>query len=553
MALYEGGTIESEIEHIKQLQAAGMGHITKGEDYIPIQEYLDGLQKLLPPAESQWFQNGVPNSDLLYGSGGLRESYNNDGEVKSSGGTLWGPEDVYGPGHMSYRNADTNTGVDSSWLTYAEQRGYPQDYRKATEDQKAHFYEEVTYPLSQMTKSPNGLGFAWEGLKSFMSTPPMIGLGLVAGGMGLAGMGGAGGAAAGAGSGGFAGADALGLAQMGQAAGLSGGALDAFIASGGALGSAAAGGGGIGLGAAGGAFNYGAADQLGLQQMGQAAGLQGQALQDFISSGGTLGSTAAGGGGLLNNLPSTPSTGGGGAGGAGGVGGNGTSSGGTDAVGSDWATGQATGAAGGLLPQTAGGLTAANGAGTATTALQRIMSGTGTTADWASIAGTAGSTILGMYNESQKNSDQKALADQYMAFGAPSRARYEGSFAPGFSMANEPGYKDALDSTSDSLLRKLSATGGNPYGNPGGLIEANKAINSSLALPALNNFRNQNAATGGYGAFNTAAPGAASNAINSSGGALTTLAGGLSDILNPKPQNSLADLLKNSGYKFSLA
>ena len=44
--------------------------------------------------------------------------------------------------------------------------------------------------------------------------------------------------------------------------------------------------------------------------MGMDAGLQGQALQDFVSSGGTLGSTAAGGGGvgsnLLQNIPQTP-------------------------------------------------------------------------------------------------------------------------------------------------------------------------------------------------------------------------------------------------------
>lgn len=76
------------------------------------------------------------------------------------------------------------------------------------------------------------------------------------GGAAAAGVGGgAGAAASGAGAGatgagGFAAADAAGLAAMGADAGLSGAALDAFVANGGTLGSTAAGGGGIGLGAA---------------------------------------------------------------------------------------------------------------------------------------------------------------------------------------------------------------------------------------------------------------------------------------------------------------
>lgn len=53
----------------------------------------------------------------------------------------------------------------------------------------------------------------------------------------------------GAAAGGMSAADTVGLTQMGEAAGLSGPALDAFVASGGTAGSTAAGGGGVGLGA----------------------------------------------------------------------------------------------------------------------------------------------------------------------------------------------------------------------------------------------------------------------------------------------------------------
>jgi hypothetical protein len=158
------------------------------------------------------------------------------------------------------------------------------------------------------------------------------------------------------------------------------------------------------------------------------------------------------------------------------------------------------------------------------------------------LLGGAASTLLGMYQANQQAGALGDLAAKAEGYGAPSRARYEGSFAPGFSMANEPGYKDALDSTSDSLLRRLSATGGNPFGNPGGLIETNKQINAGLALPALQNYRNQNAATGGFGAFNTAAPGLAANAAGQDNSWLTVLGGGLSNILNPPKQTGAADL-----------
>lgn len=77
----------------------------------------------------------------------------------------------------------------------------------------------------------------------------LLPLAVIGGGLAMGGLaGGAGAGAAGAGAG-MAGADAAGLAAMGADAGLSGPALDAFIASGGTMGSTAAGGGGVGFGA----------------------------------------------------------------------------------------------------------------------------------------------------------------------------------------------------------------------------------------------------------------------------------------------------------------
>lgn len=74
-----------------------------------------------------------------------------------------------------------------------------------------------------------------------------------------------------------------------------------MIASAAFLGPAIAGAmGGAGVGAA------ASADAIGLAQMGQAAGLTGSALSEFVASGGTLGSTAAGAGGIASGFTASP-------------------------------------------------------------------------------------------------------------------------------------------------------------------------------------------------------------------------------------------------------
>ena len=98
--------------------------------------------------------------------------------------------------------------------------------------------------------------------------------------------------------------------------------------------------------------------------------------------------------------------------------------------------------------------------------------------------------------------------------GQPSRDRYEGSYAPGFDITADPALKSAMESQSDTLLRRLSAQSGNPFGDPGGLIEANKSVLSGVALPYLQNYRSQNAATGGYGSY----AGAGANPTGTSSG-----------------------------------
>ena len=111
--------------------------------------------------------------------------------------------------------------------------------------------------------------------------------------------------------------------------------------------------------------------------------------------------------------------------------------------------------------------------------------------------------------------------------GAQSRDRYEASFSPTFDVNSLPGLRSALDTAYQGVLRGLS-TQGNPYGNPGGLTEAQNYITGNVILPELNRYRTLNAGTGGYQQYagsgatipgiNSSLPGSVSTTSNVSGG-----------------------------------
>ena len=150
------------------------------------------------------------------------------------------------------------------------------------------------------------------------------------------------------------------------------------------------------------------------------------------------------------------------------------------------------------------------------------------------------------------------------AVGAPSRTRFEGSFAPGFTMASDPGYTDALDQSAKATLHGLS-TGGNPAGSPNAWAASLADLYGKTAYPALQQYRATNAATGGFGSFAGAGAGSPGQTNVSSGSVgfgspnagadtsglasgadrsmFTTLASGLGTLTSPA-QPTLADLLK---------
>lgn len=193
---------------------------------------------------------------------------------------------------------------------------------------------------------------------------------------------------------------------------------------------------------------------------------------------------------------------------------------------------------------TAGSSSGRAGAGTA---MSRILDGTASTADWLSFGGNLASTGLGVAGSRNAVNAFRDLNDRYMAIGAPSRGRYEASMTPGFDPSTIPGYSGAVDTASKGILARLAATGGNPWGNPGGLIEANKQIISGTALPAIQDYQRLNAGTGGYAGFNAAAPGAATAGIGANAGVYNAVGSGLAGLLNPQP--SLLDTLRGLGVQ----
>jgi hypothetical protein len=162
--------------------------------------------------------------------------------------------------------------------------------------------------------------------------------------------------------------------------------------------------------------------------------------------------------------------------------------------------------------------------------------------------------LLGYLGAGQQADAFQDVYNQQSAIGAPYRNLLQASYQPGFTMANEPGYKDALDLSTDSFLRAASAgrapgvSGGNPFSNPGAWAETMKYVNSSLALPQLNTYRGQLGQFGGMG-LNTA--GAASlGGAQTAGGGLDAIGYGLGTIFNPQP--NYADIFKQMGGGFKL-
>jgi hypothetical protein len=186
-----------------------------------------------------------------------------------------------------------------------------------------------------------------------------------------------------------------------------------------------------------------------------------------------------------------------------------------------------------------------------TSILSRILSGQGTEADMTSTIGRLLATGLGMYGANQQANSLQQLAQQYQNFGAPSRARFNASMSPGFDPMMIPGYSEAIEDSMNQAMASLSVENGSPFGNPQGVIKANRKVVSGTAMPAINEYQRLNANTG-FGNSMNAALGLQSSAIGANANGLNALGYGINALTNPQP--SIEELLRQiqgTGYKLN--
>lgn len=159
---------------------------------------------------------------------------------------------------------------------------------------------------------------------------------------------------------------------------------------------------------------------------------------------------------------------------------------------------------------------------------------------------TGGAGVLQDVQKSNQADKLYDLAARYEGYGAPSRGRYEASFAPGFSMGSDPGFTDALNQSAKGTMHALSATGGaNPFGSPNAWGASLQDLFQKNAYPALQSYRNTNAVAGGVGNSSSVAPNIFGQAINADSQVGAGTAGAVGSIFNPP--TSLADILKQLG------
>jgi hypothetical protein len=181
----------------------------------------------------------------------------------------------------------------------------------------------------------------------------------------------------------------------------------------------------------------------------------------------------------------------------------------------------------------------------------RILSGAATNDDWLSVLGGAGSTLLGVLGSNAQADAYGDVAQQYLNMGAPYRNLLQQSYAPGFSMADQPDFQNAMDVGAQAAARATSARSGNPVDNPGAYAEMQKYITGSLAMPQLNTYRSQ---LGSFGQLGTNTAGTASmGEASQTGGMYNALGYGLGQLTRPQDQTSglLNQLLGNSGFRLN--
>ncbi len=152
----------------------------------------------------------------------------------------------------------------------------------------------------------------------------------------------------------------------------------------------------------------------------------------------------------------------------------------------------------------------------------------------AKMLGTLGGGALDAYGISQRNKDLKQIADRSWAAGAPSRGRYESSFQPGFTMANDPGFMDSMNFASKANAHSLSKNFGNPADSPTAQFQNMDDLFSKNAYPALQNFRNTNANSGALASLASGANAASTQSATGQADLYNTIGKTITGVTNPQ-------------------
>ena len=160
------------------------------------------------------------------------------------------------------------------------------------------------------------------------------------------------------------------------------------------------------------------------------------------------------------------------------------------------------------------------------------------------ILGSLGSSALGAYASNQQANATQALADKYASYGEPYRKRLADLYAnpDGFLSSNE--VQKPVQQGTNILARSLS-TQGNPVAS-GNALQQLQSYSADQLFGKLGQEKDRLAGFGGLTNYNAAVPGLDSAAIGQKSNVFNAIGSGMSNIFNP--QESLADILKRSGY-----
>lgn len=174
----------------------------------------------------------------------------------------------------------------------------------------------------------------------------------------------------------------------------------------------------------------------------------------------------------------------------------------------------------GLSPTDTGGGSSTLTSAAQTSALQRILSGSASAADYLALGGSALTGLTGLIGADASRSANNAAADKMLALGQPARAAFDATLSPGWSYADSPDVKAASGQATSDMVRALSPKFGNVADSGSALGELlTSSINRNLGN--VNQYRNTLTAAGSIGVPNANAPNlAAAGATNSGVAAL---------------------------------